>query len=94
VEQVSVVGPPVDGLTAVEVDDCLTLFNPVTQRAVVLNETASEVWRLSTGEHDADQIIATLAAAYAIPPATIEHEVRGVIADLTAEGLFDASATR
>lgn len=86
------VGPPVAGLTATEVDGCFHIFNPATQRAVALNATASDIWRLSTGEHDVAEIVAILARFYQVDGDTIEGEVRQVIDELAGQGLFDVAA--
>ena len=88
------VGPPVAGLTVVEVDGCFHIFNPATQRVVALNDTASSIWRLSTGEHDAHDIVAALAEHYDIEHDAIDDEVRRVIRDLTTEGLLEHVAKR
>ena len=88
------VGPPVVGLTVVEVDGCFHIFNPATKRAVALNETASQIWRLSTGEHDVDDIVAALAEHYGLGHDAIEKQVRATIDELCAEGLYAEAATR
>jgi hypothetical protein len=82
------VGPPVVGLTVVEVDGCFHIFNPATKRAVALNETASHIWRLSTGEHAVDDIVAALAEQYGLDQSVIEPQVRSTVDELSAEGLY------
>jgi hypothetical protein len=84
----------VEGLTVVEVDECFHIFNPVTQRVVALNETASNIWRLSTGELGADEIVSALAEHYSVEAHDIDQEVRKVIGELTTEGLLLSSAAR
>jgi len=88
------VGPPVVGLTVVEVDGCFHIYNPTTKRAVALNETASQIWRLSTGEHAVDDIVRALAGYYGLEHDAIKQQVRATIDELTAEGLYAEAAAR
>jgi hypothetical protein len=85
----SAVGPPRQGLSVVELDDCVSIFNPVTQRAVILNATATMVWRLSDGTRDAGVIVVELASRFGLDNAAIEAEVVAAIDQLRGEGLFD-----
>ena len=86
------VGPPVAGLTVVEVDGCFHIYNPATKRAVALNETASQIWRLSTGEREFDDVVATLAARYGVDDDDIAAQVRATFDELAAEGLYSEPA--
>ncbi len=88
------VGPPARGLTVVEVDDCFHIFNPSTQRAVALNETASQIWRLCSGELSEEQIARALADHYGVELAAIGPDVRRVVQDLAHEGLLQPAATQ
>jgi hypothetical protein len=88
------IGPPARGLTVVEVDDCFHIFNPVTHRAVALNETASQIWRLCTGELNEEQIARMLAQHYDVDLTAIEPDVQRVVRDLTHEGLLAPAAVR
>ena len=88
------VGPPVAGLTVVEVDECFHIYNPVTKRAVALNETASQIWRLSTGDREFREVVATLAEHYGVDHDSIAGQVRTTIDELAAEGLYAETAAR
>ena len=88
------VGPPAEGLTVVELDGCFHVYNPATKRAVALNETASQIWRLSTGDRDFDDVVATLAEHYGVEQDAIAPQVRATIAELAAEGLYAETAAR
>jgi hypothetical protein len=87
------VGPPVAGLTIVEVDGCFHIYNPATKRAVALNETASQIWRLSTGERQFGDVVAALAERYGVDDDAIAGQVRATIDELAAEGLYVETAT-
>jgi hypothetical protein len=80
--------PAASGLTAVEVDGCVSVFNAATQRAVMLNETASDVWRLVDGTRDAEAIVRSVAEHYGLDPATIRADVVGAIDTLRREALL------
>jgi hypothetical protein len=80
--------PAASGLTTVEVDGCVSLFNAATQRAVMLNETATEVWRLVDGTRDAEAIVRSVADQYGLDPATIRADVVGAIDVLRREALL------
>lgn len=86
------VGPPTDGVVETEIDDCVALFHPATGETVVLNTTASDIWRLSDGELTLPELTATLARAYGVEPAAIEGEVRATLDDLRGHGLLPADA--
>jgi hypothetical protein len=80
--------PAASGLTAVEVDGCVSVFNAATQRAVMLNETATDVWRLVDGTRDAEAIVQSVAEHYGLDPATIRADVVGAIDVLRREALL------
>lgn len=82
------VGPPSDGVVETEIDDCVALFHPVTGEAVVLNTTASDIWRLSDGELTLPQLAATLARFYGVDPAAIEDEIGATVDRLREGGLL------
>lgn len=85
---VDAIGPPATGLTTVEVDGCFHIFNPATQSAVALNDTASNVWRLCTGQFTIDEIVESLAEHYDVPAVTIDPQVRAVLRDFATQGLL------
>jgi hypothetical protein len=84
----ALVGPPADPVREVEVDGCLSLYRRDVDHVVVLNETASDVWRLADGTLHDDEIVALLASAYGLEPATIDGEVRATLARLVHEGFL------
>lgn len=86
--RVGAVGPPAPGVTAVDIDGRFSVYNPLSQRVLTLNETASDVWRLCDGESDVASIVAALAAAYGQPVDAIHEAVVETISLFTAEGLL------
>ena len=84
----ALVCPPIDAVREVEVDGCLSLYRRDVDRVLVLNETASDVWRLADGTLHDDEIVALLAAAYGLEPGTIDAEVRSTLARLVQEGFL------
>jgi hypothetical protein len=71
-----------------ELDGDISLYHPGTGRAVVLNGTASDVWRLLDGRHTVEQVVDVLAGAYRTEPAAIRPDVERVIAELAGHGFL------
>lgn len=83
-------GPPATGVRAIEIDDDISLYHPDTGAAVVLNGTASDVWRLADGAHGIDDITRLLATTYGVEPAAIRDDIARVIAELIEHGFLPA----
>jgi hypothetical protein len=75
---------------ALELDGDISLYDSATSQALVLNATASDVWRLLDGEHTVDEIVELLAAAYRVDYASIRPDVVRIIAELDAAGLLSS----
>lgn len=84
----ALVSPPADTVREVDVDGCLSLYRRDVDRVLVLNETASDVWRLADGTLHDDEIVALLATAYGVTGEVIEGEVRATLARLVQEGFL------
>jgi Coenzyme PQQ synthesis protein D (PqqD) len=82
------VGPVIAELSVVEIDGCVSVFNPATKRAVILNETATMVWHLIDGSRDADEIVQELASRYGVEPTKIHADVAAAITRLRDEKLL------
>lgn len=94
-ERSEVVGPPAAHVVESEVDGRVSLYDPQSEEVLVLNESASDVWRLSDGSQTLEQMVVLLAKAYGVEPAAIDDEVvetvqgfreRGLLADGTQAG--------
>ena len=83
------VGPPAAHLVETEVEGRINLYDPASEEVHVLNETASDVWRLSDGSQTVDQIVALLAKAYGVEPDTIAADVAATLSDFYARGLLE-----
>jgi Coenzyme PQQ synthesis protein D (PqqD) len=83
-----VVGPPRATVQALELDGDISLYDSATSQALVLNTTASDVWRLLDGEHTMDEVVGLLAAAYAVDTASIRPDVVRIVGELTTAGLL------
>jgi hypothetical protein len=77
-----------DHLVETEVDGRIGIFNPGTARVHVLNETATDAWLLSDGEHTAEQIVALLASAYGVDEEAIRVPVLRAVDLFHDEGLL------
>jgi len=83
-----VVGPPAPGVEEMEIGDEISLYNPATDQVLVLNATASDVWRLSDGEHTLEEIVSKLASAYAVDADTVHADVAGAVASFREAGFL------
>lgn len=81
-------GPPQPTVRALELDGDISLFDAATRQAMLLNSTASDVWRLLDGEHTLDEIVRLLAVAYGQPAETIRADVQRTVAVLADAGLL------
>lgn len=82
------VGPPIPGATEVEIHERVSVYSPVTNSVVMLNETAGDVWRLVDGARSLEEIISLLAAAYGVESASIAADVASAIDSFVAAGLL------
>jgi 2-keto-3-deoxy-L-rhamnonate aldolase RhmA len=82
------VGPPRPSVRALELDGDISLYDSATSQALVLNTTASDVWRLLDGEHTLDEVVELLATAYAVDGSMIRPDVVRIIGELTTAGLL------
>jgi hypothetical protein len=85
------VGPPLTGATEVEVDGRVSVFSPLTRQVMMLNDTASDVWRLADGEHDLDEVTTLLATAYSVEVEDISDDVRATVQRFVDAGLLPPS---
>lgn len=74
-------------LTTVEIDGEISTYHPGTDRVVMLNTTASDVFALCDGTLDETGIAELLAGAYRADPGEVAAGVRAAVALLTAEDL-------
>jgi hypothetical protein len=84
-------GPPPDHVVETEVDGDLCLYDPTREHVLVLNGTASDIWRLADGESDPGEIAAVLAAFYKADPDMVTHDVATTIDRLIAERFLPPS---
>lgn len=85
------VGPAVPGVVETELDGDIALFHPATGRVVILNGTASDVWRLSDGEHTVRSLVAHLARAYGVDDDSIRADVEAALSELRTNGFLTAT---
>jgi hypothetical protein len=83
------VGPPRPHVIETEIGDEISLYDPTTERVMVLNTTASDVWRLADGEHTVAELVDLLARAYQVDPGSIREDVRRAVDRLAEEGLLE-----
>lgn len=84
------IGPPPAHIIETDVRGTISLYDARAETVVVLNETASDIWRLCDGDQTVSEIVDLLAAAYGVEPVAIRDEVVETVANLTDEGFLPA----
>lgn len=72
-----------------EVDGEITLYHEERRTALVLNGTASDVWRLIDGTRGPDEIAQLLARAYDADNETVQQGVRSALDQLRDHHVLD-----
>ncbi len=85
------VGPPVDGVTEVDLDGRICLYAPGEDQMLFLNDTASDVWRLANGELTLEELVDLLAVSYGRDPHTIVADVHVAIRELRHAGVLPSA---
>ena len=76
------------GVVARELDGSFCLVDTETWQVAVLNETASDLWRLVQAGCSLEEIIDTLAAGYGTEPASIVAGVHAAVEELSSGGFL------
>ena len=82
------IGPPPAQILETEIDGEISLYDPHSDSVLVLNQTASDVWRLSDGEQTLEEIVELLAAAYQVRPDDIRRDVEGAVGNIIEKGFL------
>jgi hypothetical protein len=82
------VGPPPVHIIETEVKGDISLFDAERNQVLVLNTTASDVWRLCDGEHTVDEIVALLASAYQTTSEEVRDDIASTIEQFQSEGFL------
>jgi hypothetical protein len=82
------IGPPPGSVRALELDGDISLYDAATRQALMLNGTASDIWRLADGAHTLVELTDLLAAAYGVPAEQIGPEVERTVRSLVEAGFL------
>ena len=82
------IGPSAPGLEELDIDGRVNLYHPTLDQVLVLNETASDVWRLCDGEHTLEEIVNLLTHAYGVDQLRVRAEVLATVQRFQREGLL------
>lgn len=82
------VGPACEHIVETEIEGEISLYHPGTDQVMVLNETASDIWLLSDGEHTLPEIVDLLARAYQVESNDIREDVEKAVADFVQNGFL------
>lgn len=74
------------GVLVEDLDSDVCLYRADIDEVLVLNATAGDVWRLTDGDFELDQVVQRLAEVYRLPTDDIREQVRSVVADLLDRG--------
>jgi hypothetical protein len=81
-------GPRTPGTTEVELDGRVSVYSPLTNDVVMLNDTASSIWRLVDDRSTFEEILDALALAYGTPAETMAHDVAAMLRSFAEAGLI------
>ena len=73
-----------------EIEGRVQLFVPGRAEALVLNDTASAVWRLCDGSRTLDELVAELASAFDVESRAIAADVERTVSELTTHQVLAA----
>lgn len=85
------IGPPAAHVVEEELGDDIVLYDSERKQFYELNPTASDVWRLATGEFTEDRIVDLLASAYEAEPDDLRTQVGDVLTMMRDAHLFAES---
>ena len=77
-----------DGLVSRQVDDDFFLYDPISDRVVLLNASAVLVVELCDGTRTPDEITSELTGIFQTDRARIEQDVRATLDQLAVSGLL------
>ena len=86
-----IIGPPPPHVIETEIRGDISLYDAKREKVLVLNGTASDVWRLCDGEQSFDQIVDLLASAYQVDPETVRDDVANTVHQFVEEGFLAES---
>lgn len=82
-------GPARSHILETEIEAEISLYDPKNERVTVLNETASDVWRLVDGERNVDEITELIASSYGLAPIDVATDVAAAIERFAEAGLIE-----
>ncbi len=77
-----------DDLVTREVDGEFFLYDPVTDRVVLINHSAAVIFGLCDGTRTEDEIAAEVQRLYGSEAEQLDNEARATLAEFTANGLI------
>jgi hypothetical protein len=80
------------GVVIEDLDADLCLYRAEVDEALVLNETAADIWRLADGRVSVDEITNQLAAAYQTSVEAIGPDVVAAVSELADRGYLVEAA--
>ncbi|MFN0072170.1 MAG: PqqD family peptide modification chaperone [Chloroflexota bacterium] len=84
---------PTDGIATYELDDDLVLYDPVTGKGQLLNQSAAHIWALCDGRRGMSSVAQVLADDYGIDYARALHDVQELLEDLQDLGFLISLST-
>ncbi len=77
-----------------ELDGEFFLYDPVTDRVALINQSAAVVFDLCNGSLTEDEIVAEVKRLYAAGGEQVDNDVRATLADFAARGLTVRATAR
>lgn len=83
----------VPGLLTEYLDDEVCLYRPDSDDVIVLNASATAIWRLIDGVRSPAEIVDELVRGYGVARESLEPDVEAAIGDLIARGFVTSTGT-
>jgi Coenzyme PQQ synthesis protein D (PqqD) len=85
----SVPGAPRARVRQLDIDGEITLYDGEHSNALVLNTTASDVWRLLDGHRSIEEIVQLLSIAYNAPEEVVRTDVERTVREFAERHLLE-----
>ncbi|NND03064.1 MAG: PqqD family protein [Acidimicrobiia bacterium] len=89
-----VIGPPLPQVIETDVKGEVSLYDPKTERVLVLNGPATDVWLLCDGDQTLDRIVELLAIAYRREQSLLRTEVETTVRQFIEAGFVPDPSSR
>ncbi len=78
-----------DEIVLREVDEDIVVYDPVSDKIALLNQSAAVILSYCDGSHSVSDVVSKVAEVFAQPADRVDEDVRTTIEGLRAQGLLE-----